>query len=164
MFNPRLKRSPTDVASLNRQPRTQSYVDFVIDGRSVQDLLFGEEPFELLMAFRWGPEWRYGPRLEWEKELLDQLLLELPPVLESERVILLACSECGFDIGCGAVTASITNSNGDFVWSDFGYERDFVIDSNDPLIDRRGYERLGPFRFDKQQYREALLNPPPRLN
>jgi hypothetical protein len=33
-------------------------------------------------------------------------------------------------------------------------------DYDESMSDEKAYEHIGPFRFDKQQYREAILNPP----
>lgn len=161
MFNPRIGRAdPSTFAQLNRESsREQSYLDVLIDGRSAQDLLCGAEPFELLVALRWDPPAGFRPP-ECDEAFLDQLLGRRPPTLESGRTILLACSECGWDPGCGAVTGLITEMDDAIVCSDFGYEMEFSTDPDEPTVDRRGYERIGPFRFDRQQYREALLNPP----
>jgi hypothetical protein len=93
--------------------------------------------------------------------LLRQLLLEAPSELQTGRVQLCICPECG-DIGCYAFTAVVEESSGLVIWRDFGAEKDWRYDDDDPLIERDEYDSIGPFRFDKEQYRESLLNPPPK--
>lgn len=65
-----------------------------------------------------------------------------------EKSIILVCT-CG-EPGCGALFANIEVTEGEVVWSKFsGIRR--------PAPGRSGWhDALGPFRFDKQQYLEAL--------
>jgi hypothetical protein len=147
----------------------RDWLDFLIDGRSLRDLLEG-------VASEAHPG-RYPERMkldyigclggwlrvtEAHDRLRRQLLLEERSGLDTERYQLYICPECG-DIGCGAITAVIEQPGDSFVWRDFAmYEKDWQFDDDDPLFDLSDCESIGPFRFDKEQYREALLNPPPK--
>jgi hypothetical protein len=57
----------------------------------------------------------------------------------------------------------MVEDDGKFVtWREFGYEVNYQIDENDPLIDTGPYARVGPFKFEREQYRRALQYPPPK--
>ena len=81
----------------------QKYLDFVIDGQSLGDLL---HIGDMIGCLGWG-----NP--EYEAELVQELILEKPSDLETGRAMLYVCPECG-DIGCGAITAKIEQSGGAF--------------------------------------------------
>jgi hypothetical protein len=55
---------------------------------------------------------------------VDRLLLTSEADFPNERRSLFVCAECG-DLGCGAVTLSVTRVGGKVVWSDFGYENTY---------------------------------------
>jgi hypothetical protein len=97
-----------------------------------------------------------------ERVLLDQLLLDEQSRLETGRVMLYVCPECGFDIGCGAITAVVEDLDGTVVWRDFGFEIDPQPDEDAESISHVGFDDVGPFRFHRVEYREAILNPPPK--
>jgi hypothetical protein len=137
------------------------YLDFVIDGHSLGRQLGIGSSYDLAGSIGWQTE-----SLPWGKEeeskLLQQLLLDGPSELGTGRTMLYVCPECGFDIGCGAITAVVEETDGMVVWRDFGFERDPDPDHDEPFVKHGGFEAVGPFRFDKHQYRDALLNPPPK--
>lgn len=119
----------------------QRYLDFVIDGQSLGTLLHCGD---MIGCLGWG-------RLVYEAEMADVLLLKKPSPLETGRVMLYVCPECG-DIGCGAITALVEQTEDYFVWRDFGYENDY-----DPeLPGLTEYIEVGPFRFGKAEYQQVL--------
>ena len=63
------------------------------------------------------------------------------------------CPECG-DIGCGAITAQVEESDGFMIWRDFGYENNY--DPSTP--DLKKYTEVGPFWFEAAQYRQTLMH------
>ena len=67
--------------------------------------------------------------------------------LRSGRVALYVCPLCG-DLGCGALAARVVRDGPDIIWQDFAMEDDAQV--------QKEIERLGPFRFDFEQYRDAL--------
>jgi hypothetical protein len=78
----------------------------------------------------------------------DLLLLNCRGDMPSGRVALYICPLCG-DYGCGVVSAKIYRENSSFIWSDFAWETNYE--------DKLYYlEKLGPFRFAEDQYRDAL--------
>jgi hypothetical protein len=83
--------------------------------------------------------------------------LEKEPELKSGRHLLYVCPECG-DIGCGAVTVLLSSEGDQISWLKFRYENNYDED----MWEEDAYRMIGPFQFSKEQYREALLNPPPK--
>ena len=85
---------------------------------------------------------------ELDREARARLALESPGDLEGGRSALYICPECA-DLGCGAISVLVSPDGADIVWSGFGlqnnYEEGFIAE-----------ERLGPFRFDAEQYLDAL--------
>jgi hypothetical protein len=78
----------------------------------------------------------------------DLLLLEMAGDTPSGRVALYICPECG-DIGCGVVSVKISRDRSDIVWSDLVWENNY--DNNLVTL-----EKLGPFRFNEEDYRSIL--------
>jgi hypothetical protein len=128
-------------------------LDFLIDGESMHEMLPAPD------AVRDGCLGNGG--YQRHEPLVKRMLLEIPSDLETGRVALYVCPQCG-DIGCGAVTAVIEQTDEFFIWKDFGYEKNWAMRDDEPLFDLSGYENIGPFYFDKQQYREALTRWPTR--
>ena len=122
----------------------REYLDFVVDGRSLQDAL--REP-DLIGCLGW-----WVPQAEAEHR--QRLTGVAAPDSATGRVSLYVCPECG-DLACGAVTARITCPPGEIVWSDFCFEGQYEIDPA-PIPD------VGPYRFDEAQYRQALADHPIR--
>jgi len=139
-------------SSLGAQTR-RDYLDFVVDGVSLGDDLRATPV--LIGCLGWMPNRAY------EDHLVEQLMRDKPSELETGRRMLYVCPECG-DVGCGAVTAVVEEEADCYVWKDFGYEVDYRHNEDDALFDLAGYERIGPFCFDKNQYRDALINRPDR--
>ena len=119
------------------------YLDFIVNGVSLGDMLDGGGAIGCL-------GWEVPKH---DEEQVQVLLLKQPTPLETGRVMIYVCAECG-DIGCGAVTASVEKTADHFVWKDFGYENDY----DGP--DLRPYKHMGPFRFNKTDYWKALSQRP----
>jgi hypothetical protein len=129
------------------------FLDFLIDGVSLRGLAkYGRDTITPLGG--WATP-------EFEAKALDVLLCDHKPTLSTGRVELYVCAECG-DIGCGSLTTVISD-DGEFVtWREFGYEVNYRIHEDDPLVNTAPYDDVGPFRFEREQYRRALQYPPPR--
>ncbi len=119
-----------------------SHLDFIVSGKSL---------------LRQLERWRFGflPRLESSRDPINVttrslLLCESEGDTPNGRVGLYVCPCCG-DYDCGVVSVRITKADGDFIWNDFAYENDFHEQFY--LLDR-----LGPFRFEGQAYRQAIQN------
>lgn len=66
------------------------------------------------------------------------------------------CSECG-DIGCGAITGLITEAVDVMIWSDFAYEFKDYSAPDEPIV-YQWFRDVGPFRFDRNEYRQVLAD------
>jgi hypothetical protein len=120
--------------------RNIMFYDFLIDGESLYDMCQMKE------MDRIGPlGWDVNP--ECEKSLVKQFLgNEKNEELESGRVMVFVCAECG-DIGCGATTIDIREMGNEIIWSDFGDENNYESEVN-----FFNYTNLGPFKFEKTEY------------
>jgi hypothetical protein len=133
----------------------RSYLDFVIDGRSLYKRLDSPDAVTLL-------GWLEP---EQHEMVLSELLLRKPTALAENRRELYVCPECG-DIGCVSITAVVTRHADRVVWSDFARYVDHSQDGAH-TVGRSGYEHIGPFAFDAKAYaatfaasRETLKHPP----
>ena len=120
------------------------YLDFVVDGSSLLDRL---PPVGSVGVLGWMLP-------EYEADAVAQLLLRQPPEMPGGRVPLYVCPQCG-DLGCGAVTAEIEETEDAFVWSDLAREVNYHYEPGDDGILER-YEGVGPFAFDAAEYRSVL--------
>ena len=128
----------------NKAGQTErAYVDFTVDGVSLEETL-GARQLDLIGILGWGDG-------NYQVVLIDQLLLRPGPTMAPARQLLYVCSECG-DIGCGAITAEVSISGNEIVWSSFGFENNY--DSS--MSDFESYRTVGPFRFDRDQYGAAV--------
>ena len=86
---------------------------------------------------------------KYELSKISEFLLEKESELESGRIIIYGCAEC-LDIYCGAITAQIESKDDTIVWHSFGYENGFEE------IEFEKYKEIGPFKFDKKQYKKKF--------
>jgi hypothetical protein len=118
-------------------------VDFLVNGMSLYDLL-SVHKLDLVGRFSQGAQ-------VWNEESANIFLTKQSADLESGRIMLYVCPECG-DIGCGAITVTITKFEDSYTWTDFRYENDY-----DPqMMDLDSYRAIGPFRFRVDEYCEAI--------
>lgn len=117
------------------------YLDFIVDGSSLQDRLRAGDVVTGLGC------WLVG----FERKHIRQLLAQAPAESPSGRVPIYVCAECG-GLGCGAITAIVERTTDAFVWRDFVFENDY----DDEMTDRETYRGVGPFRFDPAQYARLL--------
>lgn len=122
----------------------RTYLDFVVDGSSLGKLT-GSKKQDLVSFLATG-----FTEVEVDKAF-RRLLLDQPADLPGNRRSIYVCGECG-DVGCGAVTVEILDTDNGIVWRNFGYENNW-----ENKINFSGLEQIGPFTFQKNQYRETLL-------
>ncbi|CAG1013362.1 hypothetical protein ANRL4_04913 [Anaerolineae bacterium] len=123
----------------------REYLDFVIDGQSLGDLL---NSGDYIGCLGWLP-------VDVEQQSIDELLLKRRSELTSGRYRLYICPECG-DLDCGAITVQIEKTADQFMWKDFGFENN----RDEPILDRQQYRHVGPFQFNKIEYWQVLSNKP----
>ncbi|MER6943844.1 hypothetical protein ABT294_07455 [Nonomuraea sp. NPDC000554] len=127
------------------------FLDFVIDGRSLLDLVAERDPGNADMA-----------SVLWLVTALDggddvrRLLGQRESPLDDGRMPLYVCPECG-DLGCGALTAVVEFSSGRVVWRDLGWQTDY-----DDGVDYEDFAGIRPFVFERARY-EAVLATVPEL-
>ena len=124
-----------------RQRGRRHWRDFVIDGRALGKIL--DIP-DVISGFGWTPA-------DFEQAYARRLALRAPADIEPDRVALYVCPECA-NLGCGAVTVSVEETDRGFKWSRFGFENNY-----DPgMADFESYVNVGPFEFDKDRYLGVL--------
>jgi hypothetical protein len=143
------------IKNVNLPWKPRSFLDFSIDRRSLKDDVDSDGYVDDVSVIR------SGFLAEAERNWLDTLLGDKQPTLESGRVELYVYGECG-DIGCGSITIALELEGETVVWRDFGFEVNYWIDDPDEMLNLADYRHIGPFRFDREQYRHCLQFPPPR--
>ena len=113
----------------------REFQDFIVNGKSLYEM-FGEPDLV-------GAIGSFGKEVN--IEAVNLLLLNKNSELNSKRIPIYICPECG-DLGCGAITISIIENDKSFIWSSFGYENNY----QDELL--KEYKEVGPFRFQKEEY------------
>jgi hypothetical protein len=118
----------------------RTYHDFFINGRSIREMIDVGDTIGIFGE---------GARLkEWNKRIASQFLLKSKSELESGRVPLYICPECG-DLLEGTITVAIVEDKESFIWSDFGYECYY----GEKILEKY---KIGPFRFNKIEYNNLL--------
>ena len=143
---------------LNFPWRREAYLDFVVDSHPLKELIDAQDGYHDQVGVL-GNGFLPEAQTHWRSILLSEKASEL----ETGRIELYVCANCG-DIGCGSITVGMTVDERQVTWKDFGNERNYEIDEGDGLVYKEGLENIGPFTFDRQQYREALLSFPPEEN
>jgi len=115
----------------------REYFDFIVSGKSLRSVL-GIEDDDLITPLGWGTNIELGIHI------LNVFKLKEKPRLESGRVMIYVCPECG-DIDCGAITAKIKDSGDRIIWFDFGYETGYGGLSET-------YQQIEPIEFIRQNY------------
>jgi hypothetical protein len=115
--------------------------DFVVDGRSLADLLGASEGDRVGRLDR--------DDREGNAQSIRVLTGEAAGDFGPDRVMLFVCPECA-DLGCGAITAALRSNGDGFQWSDFKYENSY-----DPSM-TTNFPAVGPFTFAAGAYRRAL--------
>ena len=133
--------------SLHRKTRAGSsnktevqFLDFVVSGRSLYDELC-RRGYDYVSCLGWLVA-------EYDREARERLTLKAQSDLPDGRCALFICPECA-DLGCGAISAHVTQ-DGDWVtWSNIGYENNY----EDGYISE---DQLGPFVFSASEYIKAI--------
>jgi hypothetical protein len=123
----------------------RGYFDFFVSGRSLRTILNIEND-DLITPFGWGAN------KEYDKHVLNVFRLKEKSELDSGRVMIYVCPECG-DIDCGAITATIKDYGDRIIWSEFGYETNYG-----GLTET--YDQIKPIEFDRTSYFSAFSKIP----
>jgi len=121
--------------------KEQHYFDFLVSGQSLLKLL-GVDSYDLITPV--------GTNMttEFERNLVNEILLRKKSSLETGRIMLYVCPECA-DIDCGAITANIKDLGNKIVWKDFGYETGYGGVTGE-------YLNIDPIEFERQNYFKAF--------
>ena len=123
------------------------HLDFLVDGRSLYDLLKVDQR-DLVGVLGWGG-------MEANRAARHQLLGSVPAAADSGRRPIFVCPECG-GLGCGAITVQVQHPGGNVEWRDFAYENNY----DGSMADTTAFASVGPFRFAADAYRRALETAP----
>lgn len=115
----------------------RDFLDFIVDGQSLSAVV-GDQ----ISCLGW-----FVP--EENIKAMRRLLLEEPADLPANRRALYVCPECG-DIGCGVVSLVIERVDKKIIWRDFGYE------NYEGVVRVEGFEEIGPFAFDADEYEKVI--------
>jgi hypothetical protein len=119
------------------------YIDFTVDGVSLEESLRSRQR-DLIGVLGWGDA-------KWNREVVNRLSFRSQSAPSTGRYLLYGCSECG-DLGCGGITAQVTQSTEGISWSQFGFENNY----EPAMSDFESYREVGPFSFERAQYEAAL--------
>jgi hypothetical protein len=120
----------------------RDFIGFSVDGESIRNILKTDN----ITGVGWG-----NP--DEQKRYIDQLLGNQESKLNSKRIPLYLCAECG-DLGCGAITIEIKKGNGKVVWAQFGFENNYENEVHSTDI----YQNIGPYEFEEKEYAELLAS------
>lgn len=114
----------------------RDYLDFVVD--------------EIPLSKRLGVETSCLGWLEpsENEKAVYRLLLEEPADFPNNRRSLYVCPECG-DLGCGAISVVIEQTENQIIWRDFAFEYNY----SEELI---RYENINSFVFDRTEYEKVI--------
>lgn len=117
------------------------YFDYFVSGQSLLKLL-GVDSYDLITPV--------CPNMttDFEKDLVNEILLRKKASLETGRIMLYVCPECA-DIDCGAITANIKDLGDKIVWKEFGYETGYGGVTEE-------YLNIDPIEFERQNYFKAF--------
>jgi len=118
----------------------REYYDFIIDGTSLKSLL-NISDVDLISPFGWGSK-------ELENESIAEFRLKKISELNSGRIMIYICPECG-DISCGAITVRIIKDDNKIIWTDFASENG-VTEYQD------GFKLIKDFEFNKDEYYQVF--------
>ena len=115
--------------------------DILIDNKSIRDILDSDS----ITPIGWGVKAE-------SRRAINKIRIKEKSDLFSGKIELLVCPACG-DIGCGAITVSISRKDGTIIWHDFISEDGSKGDENHP------FEKIdvGSFVFEKNQYFHAFM-------
>jgi hypothetical protein len=122
----------------------RKYIDFIVSGHLLSET-FETKNKDMISSFGWSTN------IEYENRTIKEFLKQEKTELETGRTILYCCAECG-DIGCGAITTEIIETEDKIIWRNFAYE------NGSEETDFNEYKNICQFEFDKEQYANEFHN------
>lgn len=101
---------------------SRTYVDYKVN----KSLLSTHFQYDFISVLGWLTK-------EGEAKHTNQILLKEKSELQSGRVPIYICPECG-DLGCGCISVKLVEYDDCIVWSEFGYENNYekeIVESYD---------------------------------
>jgi hypothetical protein len=126
----------------NRNAELRDFFDLIVDGKSLFDQFVDAES-DLASSFG------FYTNTNLNIQIVDEFLKTQKSVLESERIMLFVCRECG-DIGCGAITVEIEKKESSYVWKNFAWDNGYEEILKNDFIDFQVLE------FNKAEYESEL--------
>ena len=124
-----------------RSVESKSFYDILIDNKSIFDELESDENNACILGF-------YNDK-NLNIDIVNQFLKTKDSELQTGRIMLLVCRECG-DIGCGSITLEIQKNEDSYVWKNFAHENDSFELIETDFLD------IEPKEFSKNEYENAL--------
>ncbi|MEO8233865.1 MAG: hypothetical protein ABI549_00495 [Flavobacterium sp.] len=118
------------------------FYDVLIDGISLFDELECDENNSVCI-------FGYYDKKNLNIDIINQFLKTKPSELDTGRISLFICRECG-DIGCGATTIDIQKNENSYIWKKFAHE------NNSFELTEFDYLDVQPKEFKKNEYENAL--------
>lgn len=126
------------------------FSDFVIDGKSLTDVMKNADPGVPEQVTYIGAEFL----TEYQIEYIKRLLGDLPPDLQTGRTAIYVCALDG-DLMCGAVGCYIDRTKDTVIWRDFAWDDDDLEDGPDFDVENvTGLPRQ--YEFKRKSYEEVL--------
>ena len=125
-----------------RNAELRIFFDIIVDGKSLFDQFVGAES-DLASIFGFYNDSNLNI------QIVDEFLTIKKSELESERIMLFVCRECG-DIGCGAITVEIEKTENSYIWKNYAWDNGYEEILKNDLIDFQILE------FNKSEYEFEL--------
>ena len=122
--------------------------DFIISGKSIYVELT-KQKFDYVSCLGWVSA-------VYEKESRQRLQMQRKGEMPKGKVGLYVCPEC-VDPLCGAMTVSIKEFRDEIIWSKLSYDNGW--EGEDDMYIHKELD-IGPFRFKKSDYFQAIKNLP----
>ena len=129
-------------ADLKHNAESRSFYDLIVDGKSLFEQFIDADSD---MAGHFG----FYNDVKLNLKVIDEFQLKSKSELKSGQSMIFVCRDCG-DIGCGAITAKIDETDNKIIWSNYKWENDYEESYESDFIDFPSLE------FDKVEYINAL--------
>jgi len=129
-------------ADPKRNAESRIFYDVIVDGKSLFEQFIDAESD---MVGNLG----FYNNVDLNLKTIDEYQLKGKSELESGQNMLFVCRECG-DIGCGAITVKVDQTENGITWSNYKWENGYEESYESDFIDFKTLE------FEKNEYFKAL--------